>query len=248
MQRKFVRTPDNEGRRRINPRPRRARHQARPRTPPRRGRSPSSRAGRGPGSPDHPITRLTRRGHWFKPKASEEPAVGGQEARGLGGRAGPGRGAGEPHPDDFVEDGITAVGMIRGINSPNVSFLYCPPHTFHMGGNMTQIMEYAGDLITHVHIADSFDHTASSGLRYIVNPPARPHAFISIWISSRARSTGTTSSPAWPGSGSTARHRVRIRLGRPRDESCLAKRKSWSGTWPSTSEGAQEPTAWRART
>ena len=34
-------------------------------------------------------------------------------------------GGGEPHPDDFVEDGITAVGMIRGINSPNLSFLYC---------------------------------------------------------------------------------------------------------------------------
>ena len=28
----------------------------------------------------------------------------------------------EPHPDDFVEDGITAVNVVRGINSPNVSF------------------------------------------------------------------------------------------------------------------------------
>src|SRR5207245_2270748 len=77
----------------------------------------------------------------------------------------------EPHPDDFVEDGKTAVDMIRGINSPNVSFLYCAPHTFHQGGNMVEIMEYAGDLLTHLHLADSFDHTASSGLRYIVNPP-----------------------------------------------------------------------------
>jgi myo-inositol catabolism protein IolH len=80
----------------------------------------------------------------------------------------------EPHPDDFVEDGKTAIDIIRGINSPNVSFLYCAPHTFHMGGNMTEIMEYAGDLLTHVHLADSFDHTASSGLRYIVNPPGSP--------------------------------------------------------------------------
>jgi myo-inositol catabolism protein IolH len=89
----------------------------------------------------------------------------------------------EPHPDDFVEDGLTAIDMIRGINSPNVSFLYCAPHTFHMGGNMTQIMEYAGDLLTHVHLADSFDHTASSGLRYIVNPPgsaARVHQHLDI--------------------------------------------------------------------
>lgn len=89
----------------------------------------------------------------------------------------------EPHPDDFVEDGRTAVDMIRGINSPNVSFLYCAPHTFHMGGNMTEIMEYAGGLLTHLHLADSFDHTASSGNRYIINPPgstARVHQHLDI--------------------------------------------------------------------
>jgi myo-inositol catabolism protein IolH len=89
----------------------------------------------------------------------------------------------EPHPDDFVEDGKTAVDMVRGINSPHVSFLYCAPHTFHQGGNLTEIMEYAGDLLTHVHVADSFDHRASSGLRYIVNPPgstARVHQHLNI--------------------------------------------------------------------
>jgi myo-inositol catabolism protein IolH len=77
----------------------------------------------------------------------------------------------EPHPDDFIEDGLAAVDMVRAINSKNVTFLYCAPHTFHMGGNMTAIMEYAGNLLTHVHVADSYDHRASSGLRYIVNPP-----------------------------------------------------------------------------
>jgi myo-inositol catabolism protein IolH len=80
----------------------------------------------------------------------------------------------EPHPDDFVEDGLTAVDMVRGINSPLVSFLYCTPHTFHQGGNMVEIMTYAGDLLTHVHLADCYDHTASSGLRYITNPPGNP--------------------------------------------------------------------------
>jgi myo-inositol catabolism protein IolH len=77
----------------------------------------------------------------------------------------------EPHPDDFVEDGLTAVDMVRGINSPLVSFLYCAPHTFHQGGNMVEIMEYAGPLLTQLHLADSFDHRGSSGLRYITNPP-----------------------------------------------------------------------------
>jgi myo-inositol catabolism protein IolH len=80
----------------------------------------------------------------------------------------------EPHPDDFIEDGQAAVDMVRAINSPNVSFLYCAPHTFHMGGDITGILKYAGPLLTHLHVADSFDHRASSGLRYIVNPPGSP--------------------------------------------------------------------------
>jgi myo-inositol catabolism protein IolH len=80
----------------------------------------------------------------------------------------------EPHPDDFVEDGRTAIDMIRGIDSDLVSFLYCAPHAFHQGGDIAGIMEYAGNLLTHLHVADSFDHRASSGLRYIVNPPGSP--------------------------------------------------------------------------
>ena len=89
----------------------------------------------------------------------------------------------EPHPDDFVEDGKVAVDMIRGINSDLVSFLYCAPHTFHQGGDMRGIMEYAGGLLTHLHVADTFDHRGSSGLRYIVNPPgstARVHQHLDI--------------------------------------------------------------------
>jgi myo-inositol catabolism protein IolH len=77
----------------------------------------------------------------------------------------------EPHPDDWEEDGKRAVDLIKGINSPLVSFLYCAPHTFHQGNDCVGIMEKAGDLLTMVHVADSFDHTGSSGLRYIVNPP-----------------------------------------------------------------------------
>jgi myo-inositol catabolism protein IolH len=80
----------------------------------------------------------------------------------------------EPHPDDFVEDGKIAIDMIRGLNSSAVSFLYCAPHTFHQGGDVGGILDYAGSLTTQVHVADSFDHRASSGLRYILNPPGTP--------------------------------------------------------------------------
>ena len=80
----------------------------------------------------------------------------------------------EPHPDDFIEDGRAAIEMIRGIDNDLVSFLYCAPHTFHQGGDLEGIMRYAGPLLTHLHIADSFDHRGSSGLRYILNPPGTP--------------------------------------------------------------------------
>lgn len=80
----------------------------------------------------------------------------------------------EPHPDDFIEDGIRGVDMVRAINSPNVGFLYCAPHTFHQGGNMAEIIRYAGADLKHLHIADTFDHRASGGGRYISNPPGNP--------------------------------------------------------------------------
>jgi myo-inositol catabolism protein IolH len=36
------------------------------------------------------------------------------------------------------------------------------------------MLRYAGRLITQVHLGDTLDHRASSGLRYIVNPPGSP--------------------------------------------------------------------------
>jgi myo-inositol catabolism protein IolH len=89
----------------------------------------------------------------------------------------------EPHPDDFVEDGIAGVDLVRGINSDLVTFLYCAPHTFHQGGDLAAVMRHAGPLLTQVHIADSFNHQGSSGLRYIVNPPGttvRVHQHLDI--------------------------------------------------------------------
>ncbi|MDR2374738.1 MAG: sugar phosphate isomerase/epimerase [Bifidobacteriaceae bacterium] len=80
----------------------------------------------------------------------------------------------EPHPDDFIEDGIRAVDFIRAINSPNVGFLYCVSHTFHMGGDMARIIRHAGPDLRHLHISDSYDHRASGGGRYISNPPGNP--------------------------------------------------------------------------
>ncbi len=89
----------------------------------------------------------------------------------------------EPHPDDFIENGIEAIDVIRGIDSPRLSYLYCAPHTFHIGNDPASIIRAAGSLLTDVHLADSLDFNASSGLRYIINPPgstARIHQHLDI--------------------------------------------------------------------
>ena len=89
----------------------------------------------------------------------------------------------DPHPDDWVEDGLAAIRVIRGVNSPNIGLVYVASHTYHMGGNMREIMREAGDLLRLVHVADTMDHRASHGLRYITNPPGnavRVHQHLKI--------------------------------------------------------------------
>ncbi|ALE73699.1 MULTISPECIES: sugar phosphate isomerase/epimerase family protein [unclassified Pseudonocardia] len=77
----------------------------------------------------------------------------------------------EPHPDDFVEDGHAALNLVRGLNADWIDFLYCTPHTFHQGDDAAGIITAAAGKLASVHLADTLDHTASNGLRYIVNPP-----------------------------------------------------------------------------
>jgi myo-inositol catabolism protein IolH len=84
----------------------------------------------------------------------------------------------EPHPDDFIEDGIEAVEMIRGLNKDWLGFLYCTPHAFHQGHSPTKIISAAAEKTRYVHLADAWNHLTSNGLRYISNPPgntARVH-------------------------------------------------------------------------
>ena len=77
----------------------------------------------------------------------------------------------DPHPDDFVENGLAAWRVIRGINSKNFGMVYVASHTFHMGNQPAEILEVAKGRVGIVHMSDTMDHTASHGLRYITNPP-----------------------------------------------------------------------------
>lgn len=77
----------------------------------------------------------------------------------------------DPHPDDFVEDGLEAWRVIRGLNSKSVGFVYVGSHSFHMGNQATTLLPEVGDRLGAVFAADTYDHHRSDGLRYITNPP-----------------------------------------------------------------------------
>jgi myo-inositol catabolism protein IolH len=78
----------------------------------------------------------------------------------------------EAHPDDFVEENTLAVDLIQAIGSPYFRYLYCAPHTFHLGDDLEAMLRYSAPVLGQVHIADTFNH--KDGWRYIVNPPGSP--------------------------------------------------------------------------
>lgn len=77
----------------------------------------------------------------------------------------------DPHPDDFVENGMEAWRVIRGLNSKQIGFVYVAPHSFHMGDQAAELILELGDRLGAVYASDTFDHHRSHGLRYITNPP-----------------------------------------------------------------------------
>ena len=89
----------------------------------------------------------------------------------------------EAHPDDFIERNREAVDLVRGIDSPLVGYVFCAPHTYYLGDDIAAMIDDAVPVLAQVHVADVLNHRASSGLRYIVNPPgstARVHQHLDI--------------------------------------------------------------------
>ncbi|PSJ37202.1 protein iolH [Zobellella taiwanensis] len=80
----------------------------------------------------------------------------------------------QSHPHDFIERNIEAVRMIRALDRDWIKLVYSVPHAFYYDdgiGDVVKHIEEAGDLLAHVLIADTFNHKAGFGLRYIINPP-----------------------------------------------------------------------------
>ncbi|BAB06029.1 sugar phosphate isomerase/epimerase [Halalkalibacterium halodurans] len=80
----------------------------------------------------------------------------------------------QAHPFDFIERNNDAVDLIRGFDKDWLGYFYAVPHTFFYDdgkGDIAAMLDYAGDKLKHINIADTYNHKASSCLRYVVNPP-----------------------------------------------------------------------------
>ena len=80
----------------------------------------------------------------------------------------------QAHPYDFIERNDEALRMIRGLDREWINLVFSTAHTFFYDdgkGDIETMFDEAGDRLTHVLFADTYNHKAAHGLRYIVNPP-----------------------------------------------------------------------------
>ena len=78
----------------------------------------------------------------------------------------------QSHPWDFCELGNETADLVKSLRNDHVKYLYSVPHTFYYDkgqGDVAGMLQYAGDDLSHVLIADTMNHTKHC--RYIVNPP-----------------------------------------------------------------------------
>ena len=62
----------------------------------------------------------------------------------------------EPHPGDFFEAALPTIKLLRSYGSKHLGYLHCMPHTFYLGESMREVIAEAGELLTHVHVSDTY--------------------------------------------------------------------------------------------
>lgn len=80
----------------------------------------------------------------------------------------------QPHPNDFVERNDEALRLIRAVDKDWFNLVFSTAHAFYNDegeGNIETMFDDAGDRLKHVLFADTLNHKAGYGLRYIINPP-----------------------------------------------------------------------------
>lgn len=78
----------------------------------------------------------------------------------------------QSHPYDFCELNNETCDLVKSFRSPNLGYVYSAPHGFFYDqgkGDVASMLKYAGDELTHVLFADTFNQTMDC--RYILNPP-----------------------------------------------------------------------------
>ena len=78
----------------------------------------------------------------------------------------------QSHPYDFVELNDEACDIVKSFRSKNLGYVYSASHGFFYDqgkGDVRHMLKYAGDELTHVLLADTWNQTKDC--RYIVNPP-----------------------------------------------------------------------------
>jgi len=86
----------------------------------------------------------------------------------------------QSHPYDFCELNDETVDMVKSYRSDNLGYVYSSPHGFFYDkgkGDVRHMLNYAGDALTHVLFADTYNQTKDC--RYILNPP---------WLNARGKS------------------------------------------------------------
>jgi len=78
----------------------------------------------------------------------------------------------QSHPYDFCELNNETCDMVKSFRSKNLGYVYSSPHGFFYDqgkGDVKSMLKYAGDELTHVLFADTYNQTLDC--RYIMNPP-----------------------------------------------------------------------------
>lgn len=89
----------------------------------------------------------------------------------------------QSHPYDFCELNDEACDIVKSFRSPNLGYVYSASHGFFYDqgkGDVRHMLEYAGDELTHVLFADTWNQTKDC--RYILNPP---------WLNAHGRANVT---------------------------------------------------------
>lgn len=78
----------------------------------------------------------------------------------------------QSHPWDFSELNNETCDLVKSYRSDNLKYVYSAPHGFFYDkgkGDVRSMLEYAGDDLSHVLFADTYNQTLDT--RYIANPP-----------------------------------------------------------------------------